>query len=140
MKVTIQKAKDGEETALVDNHFLHSNYSPIKEAERFTQSLLLPYQASIIIITEPALAYTVPSLKKRFPDAKIGAIRYCDSFNNYNKAFDFVLNYYEHKDFEAYLESLFTEEQLLNTFFTPWPLLCISLSINLKSSNVPNGL
>ena len=30
------------------------------------------------------------------------------------------MNYYEHQDFEAYLESLFTEEQLLNTFFTPW--------------------
>ena len=120
LKITIQKAKNGEETALVENHFLHSNYSPVKEAERFTQALVLPYAASKIIITEPGLSYILPFLKNKFPGSKIGAIRYCDSFNNYNKDFDFILNYYEHKDLETYLESIFTEEELLTTFFTPW--------------------
>ncbi len=120
MKITIQKAKNGEETALADNHFLHSNYSPLKEAERFSQSLAIPYNPSKIIITEPALSFIVSFLKNKYPASKIGAIRYFDTFNNYNKDFDFVLNYYEHKDFEVYLESIFTEEELLTAFFTPW--------------------
>ena len=60
MKITIQKAKNGEETALVENHFLHSNYSPVKEAERFTQALVLPYAASKIIIT-PINANIIPT-------------------------------------------------------------------------------
>ena len=56
MKVTIQKAKNGEDTALIDGHFLHSNYAPVKEAERFVENLTIPYSASSIIIIEPGLS------------------------------------------------------------------------------------
>ena len=120
MKITIQKAKNGEETALADNHFLHSNYAPQKEAERFVENISIPYTPSAIIISEPALSYITVFLRNKFPDIKLGAIRYTDSFNAYNKDFDFVLNYYEHADFENYLEGRFTEEELLNSFFIPW--------------------
>ena len=34
MNITIQKAKNGEETACTEGHFLHSNYAPKKEAEQ----------------------------------------------------------------------------------------------------------
>ena len=39
MKITIQKAKNGEDTATADGHFLHSNYAPVKEAQRFVENL-----------------------------------------------------------------------------------------------------
>ena len=120
MKVTIQKAKNGEETAIFENHFLHSNYAPVKEAERFVENLQLPYIPSIIIITEPALSYITVFLKKRFPDIKLGVIRYTSDFENYNNGFDFILNYYEHSDFAAFLENKLNEEELLQTYFIPW--------------------
>ena len=92
MKITIQKAKNGEETALADNHFLHSNYAPLKEAERYVQNLNPPYNPSLIIISEPALSYCADFLRQRFPAAKIGVIRYIRDFSIYNSRFDFVLN------------------------------------------------
>ena len=120
MDIKIQKAKNGENTACAGNHFLHSNYAPVKEAERFVENLNIPYTPSSIIITEPALSYVSAFLKNKYPQVKLGVIRYSDSFSDYNSSFDFVINYFEHADFEAYLESRFTEEELLQTFFTPW--------------------
>ena len=120
MNITIQKAKNEEETAVADGHFLHSNYAPKKEAERFVENLKIPYNPSAIIITEPALSYVTEYLKKKFPGVKLGAIRYSETFASYNKAFDFVLNYYEHENFEVYLECRFTEEELLTIYFIPW--------------------
>ena len=120
MNIIIQKAKNGEETALYGNHFLHSNYAPIKEAERFVNNLQLSYIPSLIVITEPALSYVAVFLKKRFPETRLGVIRYSESFNNYNSNFDFIFNFYEHPDFETFLESQLNEEDLLKCFFLPW--------------------
>ena len=120
MNIQFQKAKNGEDTALAENLFLHSNYSPAKEAERFVENLNLPYTPSIIIITEPVLSYISVPLKNRFPEIKIGAIRYTDAFNDYNGKFDFVLNYYEHSDFANYLSTRFNEEALLSIYFINW--------------------
>ncbi len=120
MNITIQKAKNGEDTAVIEGHFLHSNYSPKKEAERFVQNLNLPYFPSAIIITEPGLSYVAEYFKIKFPSIKIGAIRYCPDFKDYDNAFDFIINYFEHKDFETFLENNFTEEDLLKFIFIPW--------------------
>ena len=73
MKITIQKAKNGEDTATADGHFLHSNYAPVKEAQRFVENLKLPYNPSSIIITEPGLSYITPFLRERFTEIKIGS-------------------------------------------------------------------
>ena len=113
MKITIQKAKNGEETASADGHFLHSNYAPQKEAQRFADNLNLSYTPNQIIITEPALSYAADFLRQKYPQIKIGAIRYEKDFSAYNSKFDFVLNYYEHPDFEVYLENCFSEDELL---------------------------
>ena len=121
MKVTIQKAKNGENTASVEGHFLHSNYAPVKEAQRFVDNLSLPFTPTTIIITEPALSYCADFLKQKFPEIKTGVIRYINDFSEYNSKFDFVINYYEHPDFETYLENNFTEEHLLTTHFISWP-------------------
>ncbi len=120
MQISIQKAKNGEDTASSENRFLHSSYAPSKEAERFVDRLQLPFKPEIIIITEPALSYVLPYLKKKFPDIKFGVIRYSDFFNKYNSDFDFVINYFEHKNFEYYLEEAFNEESLLSIHFLAW--------------------
>lgn len=120
MKITIQKAKNGEETASADGHFLHSNYAPQKEAQRFADNLNLSYTPNQIIITEPALSYAADFLRQKYPQIKIGAIRYEKDFSPYNSKFDFVLNYYEHPDFEVYLENCFSEDELLLTYFISW--------------------
>ena len=121
MKISIQKAKNGEDTALADGHFLHSNYAPVKEAQRFAENLTLPFKAEKLIILEPALSYAADYIRARFPDLKIGAVRYEKAFAQFNSKFDFVLNYYEHEDFTSYLEQIFNEEELLSTCFISWP-------------------
>ncbi len=121
MELSIQKAKNGENTAIADGHFLHSNYAPVKEAQRFVENLALPFIPKIIIILEPALSYTADFIKIRFPDIKLGAIRYQKDFANYNSKFDFVINYFEDTNLEARLERILNEEQLLSTLFFSWP-------------------
>ena len=120
MQIQILKAKNGEDTASVDGHFLHSNYAPKKEAERFVENLKLPYTPSSIIISEPALSYIAEYLRKKFPGIKLGVIRYNSFFSSYNSAFDFVLDFYSHSDFETYLETKLSEEELLTAFFVSW--------------------
>lgn len=120
MKISIQNAKNGEETALAEGFYLHSNYAPEKEALRFVENLSIPYTPSSIIITEPALSYTADFLKSKFPGLRIGVIRYTSFFEKYNSKFDFVLNFFEHPDFEVYLENTFSEEELLTTLFVSW--------------------
>lgn len=120
MEIEFQKAKNGEETAVCNNILLHSSYAPSREAERFVQNLTFPFSPDIIIITEPALSYSAAFLKEKYKNCRIGAIRYCPAFNNFNFNFDFIINYYEHPDFEAYLENIFNEEILINIQFISW--------------------
>ena len=121
MKITIQKAKNGENTALADGHFLHSNYAPVKEAQRFVENLTFPFTPKIIILLEPALSYSAYFFKERFPNIKLGVIRYEKAFEEYNYKFDFVFNYFETNNLESRLEQTFNEEALLSTLFFSWP-------------------
>lgn len=57
---------------------LHSTYNPNKEAERFCETIL--GSPKIIVITEPGESYLAPVLRNKFPEAKIIAIRYTDSY------------------------------------------------------------
>ena len=121
MNIIFQKAKNGEDTALVENLYLHSAYNPQKEADRFVENLQPPFQPEIIIITEPALSYVALPLKNKFPTCKIACIRYVADFEKYNKDFDFVLNFFENpRDFANELLQKLGEERLLTTFFCSW--------------------
>jgi len=120
LNIIFQKAKNGEDTVLINQHFIHSSYAPSKEAQRFVDNLELPYIPYAIFILEPALSYITIPLKKRFPQVKIGAIRYTDTFSNYNKDFDFVINLYENQKLELQLERLFKEEEILSLQFFSW--------------------
>lgn len=121
MEIEFLPAKNNEQTVKVQNLFLHSSYNPSKEAERFVETLTLPYNPKLIIILEPALSYICPFLKTKFPDIKIGVIRYVNNFENYNSNFDLVINYFEHSnDFSNYLFYKLGEELLLSTYFISW--------------------
>ncbi len=58
---------------------LHSSYDPIKEAERYVESLEIKKDVKHFILLEPALAYIIPVLRKKNPEAAIVALR-CSSF------------------------------------------------------------
>lgn len=121
MEVTFQLAKNNEETVSINKVFLHSSYDPIKEAQRFSDSLLIPYTPEYIFITEPGLSYCVPFLRKRFPNSKLCVIRLVKEFEKYNSLFDFSMNYFENKDnFEQILSNTFSEDKLLKSYFINW--------------------
>lgn len=121
MEITVQKAKNDELTATVDGHFIHSNYAPSKEAQRFVDNLKLPFSPSSIIILEPALCYAADFIRQKFPHIKVGGIRYTSEFSDFDNKLDFVLNYYSQNDFKTYLENTLSEEKLLTSFFISWP-------------------
>lgn len=121
MNVTFQKAKNGENTALIGNLYLHSSYNPQKEAQRFVENIQAPFLPDVIILIEPCLSYILGYLRKRFPNTKIGAIRFSPSFNDFNSDFDFVLNYFSiEESFSQTLLNYLGEEKLLTTLFLSW--------------------
>ena len=134
MEIKFQQAKNGEKTACVGNLYLHSTYNPGKEAQRFVENLQLQVNYKYIIVTEPALSYLGQALKNKFPNIKIGAIRYTKDFNDFNSVFDFVINAYENfENFDSYLLNKLGEENLLETYFLYWePSAKIFPEINKK--------
>ncbi len=54
---------------------LHSRYNPVKEAERFAESLDFPSNASVIAVCEPGDSYLAAPLRSRFPSARLIALR-----------------------------------------------------------------
>lgn len=120
MNVVFQKSKNNEDTALINNTYIHSNYNPTKEAERFVSTLTLNFKSKFLIITEPGLSHCVSYLREKFPQMKIGCIRYLKDFEKYNSLFDFSINYFDCKtseEFEFKLCSILNEEDLLSTTF-----------------------
>lgn len=119
MNITI--AKNGQKTAQINGFFLHSSYNPQAEAKRFVENITLPFNCKYILITEPALSYIADFFKEKFPEKKIFCIRYTDDFNEYNKNFDDVINFYEHENnFNDFLLDKFGEENIFKIFFLKW--------------------
>lgn len=68
---------------------LHSRYNPQREADNFANTV--SGSPLYIVITEPGESYLATSFRKRFPCAKIFAIRYTDSlFLDSDSLFDAV--------------------------------------------------
>ena len=120
MSLQILDAKDGEKTAFYNNVYLHSSYSPKKEAGRWVDNINLLFEPESIIITEPALAFQLPYLKARFPNCKIAAVRYSHDFDAYNTSFDFV--FYAEKEGQLFssLTRSFSEEKIYSVLFLSW--------------------
>ncbi len=121
MTVCFADSKDGNKTVSIQNQFIHSTYSPIKEAERFVQNINVSFEPEALIILEPGLSYILPFLKKRFPNSKLICIRFCNSFFAYNEGWDFVINYEENENnLENLLFNFLGEEKLLSTLLLEW--------------------
>lgn len=119
--MNILTAKNGQKTVQINGFFLHSSYNPQAEAKRFVENIALPFDCKFILITEPALSYVVDFFKEKFPTKKIFCIRYTNDFNDYNKNFDDVINFYEHKNnFNDFLLNKFGEVNIFKVFFLKW--------------------
>ncbi|WP_027727425.1 6-hydroxymethylpterin diphosphokinase MptE-like protein [Treponema sp. C6A8] len=112
--------KEGVKTVKANGLLLHSAYSPIKEAERFSLNIKSTFKPSYVIITEPGLSYCAPYLKKSFPYAKIGAIRYTHEFESYNNLFDFAFNKESISDLKNHLLREFSEDNIFSVLFISW--------------------
>ena len=120
MNLSFSSAKDNNQTFSVDNHFIHSPYSPVKEAERFVSLLPSDVEYDVIIIIEPGLSYTKQFLKQKYPDAKIGIIRLIPELSSYNSDWDFIISFENPQNLQNQLLSFFTEEQLLCSMLCDW--------------------
>ncbi|MDY2839980.1 MAG: 6-hydroxymethylpterin diphosphokinase MptE-like protein [Treponema sp.] len=116
MNIEFLKAKNNEDTAFSNETWLHSSYNPTKEAERYVENIKIPFETDCIIVTEPALSYIVPLIKKKF-SCQVGIIRFFQDFSKFDNG-DFVIPYYAHKDnFSEYLFNFLGEEKLMSSFF-----------------------
>lgn len=97
---------------------IHSKYNPQKEADRFAENI--NGSPLFIVITEPGEPYLALSLKKKFPEAKLIAIRYSDTeFLSTDGFWDFVWR--PHKgSLKFFLINAIPDEYFPATVFLPW--------------------
>lgn len=128
MATEILKAKNGSDCAKANGIFLHSQYNPQIEAERFAQNVRANFAPEKIVVIEGALGYAASALKKKFSSAKIGTIRFSKDFFSWNCEFDFVIDAsdfaHDGKNANSLSEKIFNalgEEGVFKTLFLEWP-------------------
>ena len=94
MNITILDSKNGEKTVKINDIYIHSSYNPTSEAKKFCETLDFNINPAVIFVIEPGLSYLYSNLKEKFPNSKIGIIRFTKEFEKYNKDWDFSLNYF----------------------------------------------
>ena len=80
----VSTATNGETTCTENGFRLHSSYNPSKEAERFCNTVDCSFHPRYVLVTEPALSYCVPFLKKKFSNAILCCIRFSKEFESTN--------------------------------------------------------
>ncbi len=121
MGIVFSTAQNGSETCSGGNILLHSAYNPEREAERFVNSAECSYNPSFIVVTEPALSYCSPFLRRKFPGAEIFAVRYDGAFSSRDKLWDKIFSV--HNASEPLSDVLFAElgeEGIFSTLFLSW--------------------
>ena len=119
MNIEFLKARNEEKTFTVNSMYYHSSYNPSKEAERFTQDLKLNPGTKYLILIEPGLSYAHDFLKQKYPELKIGVIRIINSI--VDDSYDFKIDYSDDGNlYNSFLK--LTEDELLNTQVTAWPV------------------
>ncbi|MBO4546802.1 MAG: DUF115 domain-containing protein [Treponema sp.] len=108
-------AKNSSKSAKANGIPLHSAYNPQAEGERFAQGLKVDFNPQNIVIIEGALSYCAPFIKKRFPSAKVGTIRFAQDFSQSDKEWDFCIPLEQNALFD-----FFGEEALFQTVFFDW--------------------
>lgn len=115
--------KDGNLTCKLNSVFMHSAYSPLKEAERFAENIKAPFDPEIIFIIEPCISYCAKYIKDKFPKTKICAIRLSDLFVKYDKNFDQVFYLNQFSSSEILCDKLynrFGENTLAYSLILSW--------------------
>ena len=121
MNLQFSDTKDGFKTFSLDNVYFHSKYAPLTEAQRFAQSMTLPYKPKIIFLIEPGLSYCFPYIKDMYPDSKIVAIRLIDYDFPKADVYDANIIYKDCTNFKSYFLQTFGEEALLSSGIFTWP-------------------
>ena len=121
MNIQFCDTKDGLKTFSLDNVYFHSRYAPLTEAERFAQTIKLPYKAKIIFLVEPGLCYCYPFIKDKYPDSKIIIIRLIDYELPGKDLVENIVKFAEIKNFKSFLIQKFGEEALLSSGLFIWP-------------------
>ncbi|MDR2742638.1 MAG: DUF115 domain-containing protein [Treponema sp.] len=76
-------AGTGLPTVLVGEKFLHSRYDPAAEAEKYIRTLNLSEKIRFFVLIEPGLGYTIPALRRLFPQAKLIALHISNFFTHF---------------------------------------------------------
>lgn len=114
--IQFSRSKSGGETCAVNGIRLHSAYDPEKEAQRFVAGLAPGFVPGLVVVTEPALSYCAPFLRRAFPGAALVAVRFTRRFDAYNHLWDKVL----YHDEVIQLLSAYGEDMVLATEFLSW--------------------
>ncbi len=127
MDIVIQNTSNGEQSCSVNNIRLHSLYNPSKEASRFIESSVCPFNPKYVLVTEPALSHCVKPLREKFPQAKLCCIRFTPAFSRWNNIWDKVFNAYDsadenkiNPDLAEEIFSFMGEEGVSQCFFISW--------------------
>jgi hypothetical protein len=78
MSERIVPARNGMFTLYRDGQAIHSRYDPVREAEKYADSLD-GRSSRCFLLLEPGLGYVIPFLRKRFPGAGI-IVLHCSAF------------------------------------------------------------
>lgn len=75
MNIEQKECKNGLKTFLVDSIYYHSVYDPIKEAQRFCESINFESSPKQLFLIENGYDYAFELLKQKFPDSNVINIR-----------------------------------------------------------------
>ncbi len=100
---------------------LHSRYNPQAEASRFIDASIALKEPLFIVVTEPGEGFLAEELKKKYPGAKICAIRYQNEFYLKSDAlWDFCWRPSCGIPLETFLFNIIPDEAMPASVFLSW--------------------
>lgn len=120
MNIKFLDSKEGTKTFCVNSIYYHSSYSPVKEAEKFVNSLSIPYKPKLLFIIEPGFSYTTTFLQNKYPDTKLVAIRLLDYNFPDDNQWDYSFAFNSQSFFSNKLLSNFSEDDLICSSILLW--------------------
>lgn len=119
MDERLSPSKTGVNTAYAGSIALHSSYDPVKEAERYIESLEIKKEVKYFILLEPALAYIIPVLRKKYPAAHTLALR-CSSFFAGKEHPDYEWQQNNGEALQSFLERCIDDEDISRIKIIEW--------------------
>lgn len=100
---------------------LHSKYNPQMEASRYLDAVSIIKYPEFIVVTEPGESFLAGELRKRYPQAKICAVRYQNEFYRETDAlWDFCWRPGTGIPLDTFLFNIIPDEYISLTSFLPW--------------------